>query len=303
MRFLLLGIVTLVFIASYVLLVSNKSRIEKVIQQNPITIGQSKSYSSIPVLTKTTDFPVISAQGVYAIDLDSRTPLYQKNPEMLLLPASTTKIITALVALDNYNPDSIVEIKGVRVDGQKMGLTKGEKIKVEDLLYGLLVYSANDAAEELARNYPGGRDNFINLMNQKAKELHLESSNFQNPTGLDGVKQLTSAKDLAMLAEVAMRNQNFAKIVGTKEVSVESVDGKTVHKLTNINQLLGEVPGVVGVKTGWTENARENLVTYVERENHKIMLVVLGSQDRFGETKELINWIFSNYKWEEVRYP
>lgn len=292
----------MVFIASCILLISNKNQIVRVIQ-SPMTIGQSKSYSAIPVLTQTTDFPIISAQGVYAIDLDSRTPLYQKNPEMSLLPASTTKIITALVSLDNYNPESIVEIKGIKIDGQKMGLTKGEKIKIEDLLYGLLVYSANDAAEELAQNYPGGRDVFISLMNQKAKELHLKNSNFQNPTGLDGVAQLTSAKDLAMIAEVAMRNKNFAKIVGTKEISVESVDGKTVHKLTNINQLLGEVPGVIGVKTGWTENARENLVTFVERDGHKVMIVVLGSQDRFGETKELINWIFANYKWEDVRYP
>jgi len=100
-----------------------------------------------------------------------------------------------------------------------------------------------------------------------------------------------------------MKNPEFANIVGTKEITVKSIDGKIVHKLANVNQLLGKVPGVLGVKTGWTESARENLVTYIERDNHKIMIAVLGSQDRFGETKELINWIFANYSWQEVRLP
>jgi D-alanyl-D-alanine carboxypeptidase (penicillin-binding protein 5/6) len=100
------------------------------------------------------------------------------------------------------------------------------------------------------------------------------------------------------VSKLAMEKQEFAHIVGTKEIEVKSIDGKITHKLANLNQLLGKVPGVLGVKTGWTENARENLVTYVERDNRKVMLAVLGSQDRFGETKELIDWIFANYIWQ-----
>jgi D-alanyl-D-alanine carboxypeptidase (penicillin-binding protein 5/6) len=100
-----------------------------------------------------------------------------------------------------------------------------------------------------------------------------------------------------------MKNSEFAEIVGTKKINVSSVDGKIIHRLANVNELLGKIPGVLGVKTGWTENARENLVTYIERDNHKIMIAVLGSQDRFGETTELIDWIFSNYSWQEVSPP
>jgi D-alanyl-D-alanine carboxypeptidase (penicillin-binding protein 5/6) len=100
-----------------------------------------------------------------------------------------------------------------------------------------------------------------------------------------------------------MKIPTFSKIVGTKSISFADVSGKTKYNIKNINELLGTVPGVLGVKTGWTENARENLVTYIERDGHKVMIAVLGSQDRFGETRELIDWIFTNYQWQEVRVP
>ena len=259
---------------------------------------EKKNFAEIPILKDGIGFPVFSAQAVFAYDLDSGIVLYEKNPDLKLLPASTTKIITALVALDTYSLDEYVKVDKFYVEGQKMGLVAGEVIKIEDLLYGMLVYSANDAAEVLARIYPEGREGFIIAMNTKAKEIGMDSSNFLNPVGLDG--NTSSARDLVRASTVAMRNTNFAKIVGTKEVTIKSIDQKISHKIKNINELLGEVPGVLGVKTGWTENARENLVTYMDRDGHRIAISVLGSQDRFGETKELINWIFENYKWEKV---
>ncbi|MFI5241069.1 MAG: D-alanyl-D-alanine carboxypeptidase family protein [Microgenomates group bacterium] len=260
---------------------------------------QTKTFVPIPILSGTQVYPTLSAQAVLAVDLDSGISLYEKNPDNQLLPASTTKIVTALVSLDAYPLDSVIKVGSVRVEGQKMGLFMGEEMKVEDLLYGLLVYSANDAAEVLAQNYPGGRPAFINAMNAKAKELSMTNSNFLNPAGLDG--NTTTARDLIRVSEVAMRDPEFAKIVSTKQIIVKDVTGKKIHRLTNINELLGVIPGVIGVKTGWTENARENLVTYVERDNKKVVMVVLGSQDRFGETKELIDWIFENYEWQEVK--
>jgi D-alanyl-D-alanine carboxypeptidase len=158
----------------------------------------------------------------------------------------------------------------------------------------------------LAIDYPGGYDAFITAMNVKSKELSMESSHFENPVGLDNPDQITTARDLVRASEVAMRNPEFAKIVGTKSISITDVTGKVKYNLNNVNELLGVVPGVVGVKTGWTENARENLVTYIERDNqdgasHKVVIAVLGSEDRFGETKELIDWIFTNYQWQEVK--
>jgi serine-type D-Ala-D-Ala carboxypeptidase (penicillin-binding protein 5/6) len=258
----------------------------------------------IPVLINKSDTPNITAQSVLVTDIPSGVTLYEKNPDSVLLPASTTKIVTALVSMDYYHPDEVLTAGNeVLVDGQKMHLALGEKIKVNDLLYGLLVFSANDAAEVLATNYPGGRNSFIFAMNLKAKELHLENSTFHNPSGLDGTGHVTSARDLVRVSSVGMENPLFRDIVGTKEMTVSSVDGKVSHRLYNINELLGQVEGVLGVKTGWTPNSQENLVTYIEKDGKKIMIAVLGSQDRFGETRSLIDWVSENYEWKELDRP
>jgi serine-type D-Ala-D-Ala carboxypeptidase (penicillin-binding protein 5/6) len=301
-NFLFLLMLSFVFIASSAMAMSGKDVVvNKFIHQ---TNGIIKNFPPNPVLAADTAYPVLSAQGVYAVDLDSGVTLYEKNADASLLPASTTKIVTALVALDTFSPDQIITVgKEVLVIGQKMHLYPGEQMKFIDLLNGLLVFSANDAAETIAYNYPAGYDAFIVAMNLKAKELSMTNSHFDNPIGLDGTSQQSTAKDLVRASEVAMRNPTFSNIVGTKEITLTDVSGKSVYKLKNINELLGNVPGVLGVKTGWTENARENLVTYVERDNHRVMLALLGSQDRFGETKELIDWIFGNYQWREVKLP
>lgn len=302
-NFLFLAILVFVFVTSCALSLTGQLEItKKLISQ--LSQKNTKTFPPIPVLTNGSSFPTLSAQGVIAMDLTSGITLYEKNADAKLLPASTTKIVTALVSLDAYKLDQVLTVgKEVRVDGQKMGLGIGEKMKFEDLLYGLLIYSANDAAMTLAHNYPDGYDAFITAMNQKAKDLSMNNSLFDNPVGLDTNGQRSTAKDLIRVSEVAMRNPVFAKAVGTKQVTVSNASGKKPYNLKNINQLLGVVPGVSGVKTGWTENARENLVTYIERDGHKIMIALLGSQDRFGETKELINWIFENHRWQEVKIP
>ena len=242
-------------------------------------------------------FPFISAQGALIVDSKSQKYLFQKNTTDRLLPASTVKMMTALIALEEFNHDDIVEVGLVTIEGQKMGLTTGEKITVRDLITGLLVYSANDAAEVLASHYTGGRDEFVKRMNQKAQELSLNDTNFTNPSGLDGVNQYTTVTDLSKLALYALENPNFSQIVQTKHVVIKSVDERFTHVLTSTNQLLGEVDGVTGVKTGWTESARENLVTSFNKDGRELIIVLLGSQDRFGETKELITWVLENYEW------
>ena len=261
----------------------------------------TKAYSDLPVLVENAKYPILSAQSVMAIDLTSGVTLYEKDPNKPLLPASTTKILTALVALDTYLPEQVLKVGRISVEGQKMGLVTGEDIKFIDLLNGLLIYSANDAAEVLAQNHPGGRELFMGLMNKKVKDLGLNNSHFNNPVGFDDGAQYSTTRDLVIVAKSALENPIFAEIVGTKEKTVKSIDGRFVHRLVNTNELLGVVEGVKGVKTGWTENSRENLVTYVERNDRKVMTVVLGSSDRFGETKELVEWIFKNYNWEEVK--
>lgn len=251
----------------------------------------------IPVLSITSSYPTFSAASVYAYDLDSGISLYEKNSDLQLLPASTTKIITALVALDYYSLDQEIIVSVSNIDGQKMGLVPGEKIKILDLLYGLLVWSANDAAEQLAMMYPGGKENFVLAMNQKASSIGMRDTHFQNPQGFENPEHFSTAQDMAVAAEFAINSSVFRKIVSTKEYTAESTDYVYKHKMVNLNELLGVVPGVVGIKTGWTENAKENLVTLVERDNHEVVVVILGSDDRFGETEELINWIFDSYAW------
>lgn len=310
-NFLYLTMLVFVFVSVSALAINGS--VPNLIKDIQVISKEQKIFSPLPVLSVSTVFPVLSAQGVMAVDLSSGVSLYEKNPDNALLPASTTKIVTALVALDSFSLDQIITVGKIKIDGQKMGLTYGEQIKAEGLLYGLLVYSANDAAEALANAYcaphslgdvePCGRDAFIVAMNAKAEELNMNKSKFQNPVGYDGESQISTARDLVRVSEAAMRNPEFAKIVGTKNIIITDVTGKKKYNLRNINELLGVIPGVMGVKTGWTENARENLVTYMERDDHKIMIAILGSQDRFGETSELIDWIFTSYKWEEVSLP
>ncbi len=304
-RLFFLSYVSLVLIVSVSLVSVKEQSLAGVIIQkvkSPFMVRTVSNVSLMPVLASTTDFPILTAQSVIAVDLDSGVTLYEKNPDNKLLPASTTKIMTALVALDHYPKEYVLEVGNVSVIGQKMGLISGEKITVENLLYGLLVFSANDAAEVLAASYPGGRQLFIEAMNLKAQELYLTKTHFENPTGLDSANHYSTARDMVRLAEVAMRDPFFAQIVATSEKTVTSVDGQFVHRLRNINELLRTVEGVKGVKTGWTANARENLVTYIKRDGRSILIGILGSQDRFGETKELIDWVFENYSWESVRY-
>jgi D-alanyl-D-alanine carboxypeptidase len=256
----------------------------------------------MPVLASDASFPILSAQGVIAVDGESGVTLYEKNGDLKLLPASTTKIMTALVSLENYNLSDVVKVGRVNVEGQKMGLVEGEQMTFSDILDGLLIYSSNDAAEVLAANYPGGREAFVLAMNKKAMDLNLNNTHFANPSGLDELGQVTTARDMVRLSQIAMQNPHFAQVVGTKQKTVKSIDGRFTHDLKNINQLLGKVDGVLGVKTGWTENARENLITYVDRGGKKVLIAVLGSQDRFGETKEIIDWVYSSYAWQPAPF-
>ena len=307
MKLLLLSALSFFFIATSTLAITRLGFVAPKKEVSKTKVSQkdeSISLPPIPVLVNKSGSPEITASAALVVDLPSGVTLYEKNPDEVLLPASTTKIVTALVAMDYYHPNEVLAVGNeIAVDGQKMNLKVGEKISVSAILYGLLVYSANDAAEVLAENYPGGRASFVTAMNLKAKELYLENSSFYNPSGLDGVGHVTSARDLVRVSSVAMQNPLFREIVGTKETTVKSVDGKISHRLFNINELLGQVDGVLGVKTGWTENAQENLVTYVEREDKKVMIAILGSQDRFGETKQLIDWIWESFEWKGLVTP
>jgi len=242
----------------------------------------------------------VGAGGVVVLDVDSGVYLYQRNEKVQFLPASTTKILTALVALDAYQLEDIVTVKQPVNSGQSINLVPGERLTVENLLYGTLIASGNDAAYTLAENYPGGVEKFVEAMNRKAQEIHLVDSSFANPVGYDAPGQKMSPLDLARLASVALSNKIIAKIVAIPQITISDVTHTYFHPLSNVNQLLGKIPGVGGIKTGWTEEAGENLVTLVERNGHRVIIVVLKSRDRFGDTAKLIDWVFANHRWEII---
>ena len=223
------------------------------------------------------------------VDLPSFTPVLERNAHDPFLPASTTKIITALVATDVYQPEDVITIKDPLGEGQIMGLIDGEKITVENLLYGTLVHSGNDAAYALAQHY--GFDRFVELMNQKARRLGMKDTVFRNPAGLDDFNQHSTPFDLALAARALLSHPYLAKIASTKEIIISDVDFKYFHKLTNVNQLLGEIQGIGGLKTGYTENAGENLVSFYKHDGHQFIIVILKSDDRFSDTKNIVQWL------------
>lgn len=246
--------------------------------------------------------PAVSAQAVYILDPGSGAVLFERGGSAKLLPASITKLLTAIIALEHYPLDKVLTVKNIVTEGKTMGLFSGEKISVENLLYGTLVHSANDAAYVLADNYPGGVDAFVAQMNSKAGEIGLTDSGFANPVGYDDLNQYITARDLAVLSSYVLRNSVLAHMVGTKSITVADDSFRYFHYLENVNELLGEVPGVGGVKTGFTAAARENLASFVKNDGQSIIVVVLRSQDRFGETKSLIDWIFKEFNWEKISY-
>lgn len=261
---------------------------------------ESASISRYPVLHGKQP-PTVTARSVYIIDTDSMVPLFMKRQDEPIPPASTTKILTALVAIDAFNQDDIMTTKDAsKAIGKAIHLSSGERISFEDMLYGLLLESGNDAAYALAENYSGGYEGMINAMVQKSKELGLRDSAFQNVSGVDQLGHRTTAHDLAMLSASAMKQPLFRTIVNTRQKVIRSLDGKIVHRLSNTNELLDTVEGVKGIKTGWTERAGECLITAVGRSGHNLIIILMGSQDRFGETTELIDWIFENHEWKSL---
>ncbi len=257
------------------------------------------SLSLYPERVGTEDVPSLTAEGVFIIDVDSAVPLYQKNAHHELFPASTTKIMTALIALEEFRLDDVIEVPEASFSGSLMRLEKHERITVRNLLNGLLINSGNDAADTLAMSYPGGYPAFIDRMNTRAIELGLRHTRFRNPSGLPNPDHKMTAWDLGQLAAFAMRNETFRSIVTTKERTVYGLGGER-HVLKSTNKLLGEVPGLDGIKTGYTEDAGEVLVSTVNRNGHRVIIVLLKSADRFGETKAVVEWVYRNYEWRKV---
>lgn len=242
--------------------------------------------------------PKINSRAAIILDRNSKSIIYGKNEKTKRPMASTTKIMTALVVIQNANLDDIVEVskKAASTGGSRLGLKKGDKISINDLLYGLLLRSGNDSAVALAECIGGSVEGFANLMNQTANQLGLNNTHFVTPHGLDSQEHYTTAYELALLTDYALCNKTFAQIVNTKTYTI-TINGYS-KSLNNTNELLGNLNGVYGVKTGFTNGAGRCLVTSIKRDNLDIICVVLGAdtkKDRTRDSVKLIEYVFNNY--------
>lgn len=243
--------------------------------------------------------PTINSRKAIVYDRKSKRKLYGKNEKVKCAMASTTKIMTATVVLENANLSDVVTIsaKAGGTGGSRLGLKKGDKITLNDLLYGLMLRSGNDAAVAIAEHVGGSVQGFADMMNKKAQELGLTNTNFVTPHGLDNSKHYTTAFELAKLTDYALQNEKFAQIVGTKQTSI-TINGAP-ETIANTNELLGVLNGVVGVKTGFTNGAGRCLVTETKRNDKDIITIVLGAdtkKDRTRDSIKLIEYTFSNFK-------
>lgn len=220
--------------------------------------------------------------------------------------ASTTKILTAIITLEkceNLNQEITIESKAANVGGSKLGVKVGDKLTINDLLYGLLLRSGNDTAVALALHVGGSIEGFAKLMNEKAEELNLKNSHFVTPHGLDDPSHYTTAVELAKLTDYALKNTKFVEIVRTKNATI-NING-TPREINNTNEVLcSDIEGVYGVKTGFTNNAGRCLVTSVKRNNMDLIIVVLMAdtrKDRAQDTVKLINYAFETYRIENIK--
>lgn len=233
----------------------------------------------------------VSASAAVLMDMDSGRVLYERNAGARMLIASTTKIMTALVAIRDGNLSDTVKVsrEAAYTEGSSMYLKEGEELTLETLLYGLLLCSGNDAAVAVAEHVGGSVEGFVERMNDTALSLGMEDSSFANPNGLDDEAHYSTAHDMALLARAAMENETLVRIASTRTVSIA---GRT---MTNHNKLLSYVDGCLGLKTGYTRAAGRTLVSCAERNGQRLIAVTLQDGNDWADHQSLYDYGFSTY--------
>jgi len=266
-------------------------------------IEESESTLVSTNVSDSRDFEIFSKCAL-VYERNSKSILYEKNIYEKVPMASTTKIMTCILILENCNLDDVVSVSksAASTIGSRLGLSANDKISVQDLLYGLMLCSGNDAAACLAEVCSSSIESFALLMNQKASEIGLSSTHFVTPHGLDDDHHYTTAYDFAILTDYALNNPHFKQIVGTKYYTVYINNSpKQIH---NTNELLGSVSGVYGVKTGYTSKAGRCLISAACKNNLDIIVIVFGADTkkiRNIDSSTLINYIFSHYETINLR--
>ncbi|HWR22342.1 MAG TPA: D-alanyl-D-alanine carboxypeptidase family protein [Feifaniaceae bacterium] len=240
----------------------------------------------------------VGASGAVLMDAATKRVLFAQDAHTRLPMASTTKIMTALIALETSALDTLVTVpkEAYGTEGSSIYLNNGEKITVEDLLYGLMLSSGNDAAVTLAVYIGGSVEGFAQIMNNRAKEIGCANTNFVTPNGLHDPNHYTSAYDLALISSVAMQNEDFRRIVSTKYWKTTS--GDIVRTFKNKNKILWQYEGGNGIKTGFTKTSGRCLAFSAERGGHTVVGVVLNCPDMWNDAKAMLDYGFTEYAWK-----
>lgn len=246
----------------------------------------------------------LNSRAAIVYERNSQMVLYEKNVDTTRPMASTTKIMTAIVVIQNADLKQVVTIsrKAANTGGSVVGFNTGDKITVNDLLYGLMLKSGNDAAVALAETVGGSVEGFADMMNKKAEELGLMHTHFVTPHGLDSDEHYTTAKELALLTDYALKIPKFKEIVNTHSYTL-TINGNA-RQANNTNELLGYLNGVYGVKTGFTNKAGRCLVTSTKRGNMDIICIVLGADTKKMRTQDsikLIEYTFNNFQLVDLK--
>jgi len=247
--------------------------------------------------------PQIVGRAAVVLNVKSGKFVYLKNPDQKMYPASTTKIMTTLIALEKGNLTDRVYIdkEACYVEGSAIWLNPGEQLSLEDLLYSIMLNSANDSCLAVAKHISGDVNSFVEEMNAKAKEIGAKNTHFVNPNGLPNDDHYTTARDLALIARVALENPKFREIVATK-TKVINRDPKYLRLLINHNKLLWRYEGANGIKTGYTVKARQCLVASANKNGEEFIAVILGSEGRnvYDDAQKLLDYAFNNYQTLQV---
>lgn len=239
----------------------------------------------------------ISAASAVLMDADTGEILFQKNAYTRRSMASTTKIMTALIAVESEKLNDIVMVKEkIYIEGTSLGLSKGDKMTLETLCYGMLLESGNDAAVLTGIYLSGSEENFSKLMNKKAAEIGMKNSNFVTASGLDDAEHYTTAYDMALLGSYAVKNEKFRDICSAKTYRAEYITPVQTRYFSNHNRLLNSCEGVIGVKTGFTKKSGRCLVSACEREGKLLVAVTLNAPDDWNDHRELYEYGYSLYE-------
>jgi D-alanyl-D-alanine carboxypeptidase (penicillin-binding protein 5/6) len=231
------------------------------------------------------------------VDNDTNTILLSRDPNNRIYPASITKLATALTALNIYPLDELVTVPAAYLNGQNMNLQPGETLTVRALVSALLVHSANDAAYNLAAHHPDGIPGFVNQMNLIVAKYGLKNTHFTNFDGLQDPNHYSTVYDLSQLGRLAIKNPIIRDTVKNKSITVTDITGKISYTLDSTNELLGVIPEIEGLKTGWTPEAGGCFVGLINLNGHLLISVVAQSPDRFADTAQIVNWAKSEIYW------